>query len=78
MVVATATRGVQTGRVHLAELEHRLDLSDPERLLAKGWSITRTDQGELVTDPEQVVTGSVLETRVSGGRVRSVVAEEAN
>ena len=60
----------------LAELEHRLGLLDPDRLLARGWSITRTGTGELVVDPGAVEPGAVLQTTVAGGEITSVVTEE--
>ncbi len=60
----------------LAAAEQRMKALDPARLLARGWSITRTSQGVLVTDPEQVEPGSGLQTVVAGGRIASVVTDE--
>jgi exonuclease VII large subunit len=60
----------------LAGAEQRLALLDPERLLARGWSITRTDEGVLVTDPAQVKPGADLQTVVAGGVIPSVVTED--
>jgi exodeoxyribonuclease VII large subunit len=46
---------------------------DPARALARGWSITRTVDGELVRSPQQVTEGQDLETTVAGGTLRSTV-----
>jgi exonuclease VII large subunit len=51
-------------------------LLDPHRLLARGWSITRSREGTLVTSPDAVTPGSVLRTTVAGGDINSVVTEE--
>jgi exodeoxyribonuclease VII large subunit len=74
---AAADRGLISARNHLAELEHRVDMSDPDRLLARGWSITRSDGGAVITDPRAVEPGSRLRTTVAGGELASVVVEES-
>ena len=71
-----AGRCATRATAHLADLERRLSLLDPGRLFAKGWSITRTDSGELVTDPGDVSDGSVLRTTVAAGEIRSVVSTD--
>lgn len=76
MVGSTALRCIDDVRGHLDDLAHRVELLDPHRLLARGWSITRTGDGELVTVPDAVVPGSVLRTTVAGGDISSVVTEE--
>lgn len=78
MVGTTATRSATAALDHLTDLEHRLGLLDPERLLARGWSITRTDAGELVTQPQDVEMGTSLRTTVAGGEIASVVTEESS
>ena len=60
----------------LAAAEQRLTALDPARLLARGWSITRTSQGALVTDPGQVAPGFELQTVVAGGCIASVVTDD--
>ncbi len=47
----------------------------PERTLARGFSITRTEQGALVRDAGQVAAGEALLTRLAAGTVRSRVEE---
>lgn len=70
---AVRTTAAEAGR--LADLEHRLSLLDPNRLLARGWSITRTATGELVTSPGAVDAGVILRTTVAGGKIESVVTD---
>ncbi len=48
---------------------------DPARALARGWSITRTSDGELVRHPDQLEVGQVLVTTLAGGTTRSQVVE---
>ncbi|MDJ0953931.1 MAG: exodeoxyribonuclease VII large subunit [Acidimicrobiia bacterium] len=78
MVGTTATRRTLDARNRLDDMEHRLSLLDPERLLARGWSITRTASGEIVMRPADVAAGTTLRTTVAGGEITSVVAEESN
>jgi len=74
---AAADRRLVSARSYLIELEHRVALSDPDRLLARGWSITRSNDGLLITDPRAVEPGSRLRTTVAGGELASVVVEES-
>jgi len=60
----------------LDEIEHRIELLEPARLLARGWSITRTVEGVLVVDPDDVAVGTKLLTTVAGGRIDSVVVDD--
>jgi exodeoxyribonuclease VII large subunit len=69
-------RSVGHAGQRLVDLEHRLGLLDPVSLLARGWSVTRTEDGVLVMDPEMVSTGTGLLTTVSGGTIRSVVSDD--
>ena len=52
--------------------------ADPTRVLARGFSVTRTDDGRLVRAPDQVAPGEGLVTTLAGGAVRSTVAEEGS
>jgi exodeoxyribonuclease VII large subunit len=67
----------------LAEADRALDgvqarvrALDPSRVLARGWSITRTADGTVVRAPDQVAAGDRLVTLLSGGEVRSTVDSE--
>jgi len=51
--------------------------SDPHRLLARGWSVTRDEAGGLVRTPAAAAAGDALETTVAGGTIMSrVVASD--
>jgi len=78
VIGAAAVRSIDVTRVHVEDLERRMELLDPQRLLARGWSITRTAGGDLVTTPAAAGSGTVLRTTVAGGDITSVVTEETD
>jgi hypothetical protein len=43
----------------------------PESAFARGFSITMTEEGKVVTNPDEVANGEVLKTRMAGGTLRS-------
>jgi exodeoxyribonuclease VII large subunit len=49
----------------------RLAAADPSRLLARGWSITRTGDGRLVRAPADAPAGSTVITTLAGGELHS-------
>ncbi len=51
----------------------RLSALDPARALARGWSITRDDQGAIVRRAADAAVGAVLVTTVSDGTIHSTV-----
>ncbi len=59
----------------LRSIEARVRALDPERALARGWSITRTAAGRVVRHPDEVAVGDALVTLLAGGTVRSTVTE---
>jgi exodeoxyribonuclease VII large subunit len=65
-----------TAEVALSAKAARVAALDPARLLARGWSITRTDGGGLVRAPADVTPGDVVVTTTAGGVLRSRVEEE--
>lgn len=72
--VATAPERALTGAERaVANLEHRVTALDPARVLARGWSITRTAGGGLVRSVADAPPGTALVTTVADGAVRSVV-----
>ena len=58
---------------HLASIEARVRVLDPAHLLARGWSITRRDDGTVVRTPADVAPGDFLSTQLAGGSVSSRV-----
>ena len=59
----------------LANLEGRLRLLDPRKILARGWSITR-HSGKVVRDPAALAAGDELVTTVAEGELHSTVSEQ--
>jgi len=68
-----APRALGESERSLAGIDARLRALDPERTLARGWSITRRPDGAVVRSPADVATGDELSTLVAGGEVRSTV-----
>ncbi|MCR9772545.1 exodeoxyribonuclease VII large subunit [Vibrio harveyi] len=57
----------------LAIAAEKLDTVSPLATLKRGYSITQTEQGQVVTQAKDVKTGDVLVTRLSDGELRSTV-----
>lgn len=72
-LVHRAPRAIGEGERALHGLEARVRALDPERALARGWSITRTADGRVVRAPGDVRPGDPLVTQLAGGEVRSTV-----
>lgn len=53
-----------------------LRLLDPATVLARGWSITRTSQGEIVRSVADIAVGEKVETTVADGHFVSTVEEK--
>ena len=48
-----------------------LALLDPANLLARGWSITRTADGDVVRSVDDVTDGTIITTQVADGLLTS-------
>jgi exodeoxyribonuclease VII large subunit len=59
----------------LAAVSARLETLSPLHVLARGYSLTHTKDGELVRDPGTLRPGDLLLTRVARGSIRSLVTE---
>lgn len=70
--VRRATDALDWCEHRLAGQEVHAQVLDPHRLLARGWSITRTADGR-VADLATVAVGAALTTQVAGGRFESTV-----
>jgi exodeoxyribonuclease VII large subunit len=53
----------------------RIRLLDPRNVLARGWSITRTETGRVVRSASDVASGDVIVTVVSDGTFVSTIGE---
>lgn len=61
----------------LEALDARIRALDPQRALARGWSITTTADGRVVRSRGDVAPGDRLVTRLADGEVRSTVDDDA-
>jgi exodeoxyribonuclease VII large subunit len=76
-LVGRSPRAVTEAERAVDAIDARIRALDPERALARGWSITRTEDGRVVRTPDDVSSGQVLVTQLGGGEVRSTVDGDA-
>ena len=55
--------------------ENQIRALDPKRLLARGWSITRTQSGEIISSTKNLFNGDEIETIFENGTVKSTINE---
>ncbi|MFW1370468.1 exodeoxyribonuclease VII large subunit [Vibrio parahaemolyticus] len=67
-------RKLLTMRHQLAIAAEKLDTVSPLATLKRGYSITQTDQGKVVTSANDVKTGDLLVTRLANGEIHSTVS----
>lgn len=66
------THALLTREQRLRALERLLDGLKPERVLARGYSVTRGPRGDVLKDARRVRPGDLLATRLSRGTIHSV------
>lgn len=66
-------RNLLTVRHQLAMAAEKLEAVSPLATLKRGYSITQTEQGKVITQAEDVKTGDRLVTRLANGEIRSTV-----
>ena len=64
---------IERARAVLDGLARSLRTLGPQRVLARGYSLTHTAAGTLVRDASQVVSGEVVRTQVESGNFESIV-----
>ncbi|MDQ2649578.1 MAG: hypothetical protein M3Z03_08480, partial [Actinomycetota bacterium] len=74
-IVHRAPRAVSELERSVTSIEARVRALDPERTLARGWSITRGPDGSVVRHPHDVAPGDELITQLRDGRLRSTVQQ---
>ena len=72
-LATSATHGVSGSRRRLDALAALVKAQDPDLMLARGWTVTRTAGGLLVRSPEEVSVGDEVVTTTAGGDFPSVV-----
>ncbi len=60
----------------LAALQQHLQHLDPQQVLARGYSLVRDAQGNLVTSSERIAVGQALDIAFAQGGARAVVQEK--
>ena len=75
-VVAASRRGLHAERARLDATTARLRALDPRRVLERGYTITRDEQGAIVRAADAVGVGAVLVTETADGSLRSRVEDE--
>jgi len=70
---AASTRQLERADQRLAVLDARTRALDPQRALARGWAIVRTEHGDVVRSVADVGAGSVLSVRVADGTLQATV-----
>ncbi|WP_036759707.1 exodeoxyribonuclease VII large subunit [Photobacterium halotolerans] len=59
----------------LALATEKLDAVSPLATLARGYSITRNESGQVIRSTRQVNTGDTLQTTLADGNIRSIVSD---
>ncbi|EJM7852819.1 exodeoxyribonuclease VII large subunit [Vibrio parahaemolyticus] len=67
-------RKLLTMRHQLAIAAEKLDTVSPLATLKRGYSITQTEQGKVVTSADDVKAGDLLVTRLANGEIHSTVS----
>lgn len=64
---------------HVLELlTQRLDALKPDRILERGYSLTTTKEGHILTSSKKLMPGTLITTRFSDGEVVSRIEENSN
>ena len=61
---------------NLEEKRKRLDALSPEKLLARGYSLTRDEQGRILRSVDEVKTGQTIHTQLANGELASIVTKK--
>jgi exonuclease VII large subunit len=70
-----ATARLREDGTRLELLAEKVRLLDPQRLLERGFTLTRDARGRLVTRAAETRSGQPLRTRFADGEITSIVTE---
>jgi exonuclease VII large subunit len=76
--VAQYERILQQLLKNLEEKRKRVDNLRPEKLLARGYSLTRDEKGRILRSANEVETGQTIRTQLANGALASVVTKKEN
>ena len=74
-IVLIAPSIIKRNESKLNGFEDQIRVLDPKRLLARGWSITRTQNGEIISSTKNLFNGDEIETIFENGTVKSTINE---
>ena len=74
-VTRSCSHTIERSTARLDGLQRRLADLDPATTMARGWSITRTADGDTVRSVADLAPGALLTTTLADGSVRSTVDE---
>lgn len=57
----------------LGSISGQLDSLSPLKILARGYSITRSEDGDIITSADEVQPGDIIESRLNKGRLKGEV-----
>ena len=72
-IVLIAPSIIKRNESKLNGFEDQIRVLDPKRLLARGWSITRTQNGEIISSTKNLFNGDEIETIFENGTVKSTI-----
>lgn len=72
-MIREAPRPVERARVHLDSVASQIRLTDPQRLLVRGYTITTDAGGSAVRAAADLAPGDKIQTRFADGKVASIV-----
>lgn len=75
-IATLPARSLANAERELAGLEREVRALDPARVVARGWSITRTAEGDLVRRLADAPVGTTLRTTVADGTVTSTATAQ--
>lgn len=64
---------LEAAQSSLTQLQSAIRQLSPETTFARGFSMTSTATGEIITHPKQAHTGDTIETRVADGKIISTI-----
>ena len=70
------THRLKSAQTSLTHFQDTLRQLSPDATFSRGFSMTTTSDGEIITDPDQAKTGTTIETRIAKGKIISTVDPE--
>ena len=62
-------------QLQLAKLAHNLNIVSPLATIARGYSITRDENGKLINSTTQLEKGETITTQLTDGKIESVISQ---